>query len=188
MRLVEELAPTDALGATDREQALAWLRSTDDVFRRARPRTPSPHLVSAFVLVDREQGRLLLCHHRLAGMWLPTGGHVEPGEHPLATVRREVVEELGVPYAPDPVLGEAPFLLAMAATVGAPETRHVDATLWYALEGRVGQPLTPDDREFHRVAWWSAEELTRAGDVPVDPHLSRAVDALGLCRGSAELF
>ncbi|MEE3919135.1 NUDIX domain-containing protein [Micromonospora sp. BRA006-A] len=29
-------------------------------------------------------------------MWLPSGGHVEPGEHPADTVRRELREELGV--------------------------------------------------------------------------------------------
>ncbi|MGV9748387.1 NUDIX domain-containing protein [Rhodococcus zopfii] len=34
--------------------------------------------------------------HIGAGLWLPTGGHVEPGEHPLDTAIRETREELGI--------------------------------------------------------------------------------------------
>jgi 8-oxo-dGTP pyrophosphatase MutT (NUDIX family) len=47
--------------------ALAWLKSTDDLPAR-----------------------------RKAELWLPTGGHVEVGEDPAETVRREAEEELGV--------------------------------------------------------------------------------------------
>jgi len=43
--------------------------------------------VSYLLLVDRPAGSVLLCDHRLSGLWLPAGGHVEPGEHPLGTVR-----------------------------------------------------------------------------------------------------
>lgn len=94
--LVSGLEPTDDLGREHRRNALSWLARTDDIFRRVKPVTPSPHLVSYFLLVDRTAGSVLLCDHRLSGLWLPTGGHVEPGEHPLAAVRREAVEELGV--------------------------------------------------------------------------------------------
>jgi 8-oxo-dGTP pyrophosphatase MutT (NUDIX family) len=62
------------------------VESTDDVFRRVKPATPDPHLVSYFVPIDQPCGRILLVEHRLAGLWLPPGGHVEPGEHPLRTV------------------------------------------------------------------------------------------------------
>ena len=94
--LVEELPPGDDLEAWHREAALAWLAGTEDIFRRAKPRTPSPHLVAYFLLRDPADGAVLLVDHRLAGMWLPSGGHVAPGEHPAGTVRRELREELGV--------------------------------------------------------------------------------------------
>jgi len=86
--LVSGLEPTDALGRDHRRDTLSWLAGTDDIFRRAKPATPSPHLVSYFLLLDRRAGNVLLCDHRLSGLWLPPGGHVEPGEHPLDTVRR----------------------------------------------------------------------------------------------------
>ena len=170
----------DDLGREHRNNALAWLAGTDDIFRREKPRTPSPHLVSYFLLVDRSTESFLLCDHRLSGLWLPTGGHVEPGEHPLDTVRREVVEELGVTARFDAAYRDKPFFLTMTETVGPPAMRHVDVSLWFALGGHVGQPLHPDEREFVQVRWWNRGDLEHADTDRMEPHLLRALDALGL--------
>jgi len=178
--LVAGIEPTDDLAREHREQTLSWLAGTDDIFRRVKPRTPSPHLVSYFLLVDRAAASVLLCDHRLSGLWLPTGGHVEPGEHPLATVHREVVEELGVTARPDPAFSNRPFFLTMTETVGPPAARHVDVSLWFALAGDVGQALQPDEREFTQVRWWTPAELDRTGLAGFEPHLQRALAALGL--------
>ena len=178
--LVSGIEPADDLGREHRRNTLSWLAGTDDIFRRVKPLTPSPHLVSYFLLVDRSAGSVLLCDHRLSGLWLPTGGHVEPGEDPLDTVRRETVEELGVTAQLDPAFKDKPFFLTMTETVGPPAMRHVDVTLWYALTGRTGQPLHPDEREFVQVRWWTAAELHHAGLDRFEPHLLRALDALDL--------
>lgn len=180
--LVSDIEPTDDLGREHTREVLSWLAGTDDIFRRAKPLTPSPHLVSYFLLVDRLADSVLLCDHRLSGLWVPTGGHVEPGEHPLDTVRREVVEELGVTAEPDAEFGDGPFFLTMTETVGPPAMRHVDVSLWFALAGSTGQVLRPDPREFVQVRWWTVAELRQAGLDPFEPHLLRALDALGLGR------
>lgn len=177
--LVSGVEPADDLGRAHRRQALRWLAGTDDIFRRVKPRTPSPHLVSYFLPVDRSAGTVLLCDHRLSGLWLPPGGHVEPGEHPLDTVRREAAEELGVPALPDEVLGEKPFFLTMTETVGPPDLRHVDVSFWFALTGDVEQHLQPDQREFAQVRWWTPAGLRDADPGRLEPHLLRALDALG---------
>lgn len=172
--LVERLPAHDALAASHREAALAWLASTDDVFRRQKPATPAPHLVGYFVVVDPASGSLLLADHRLSGLWLPTGGHVEPGEHPADTVRREVVEELGVPAVfavPDPVL------LTWTPTVG-PDS-HVDVSLWYVLHARRDTAFAWDEREFRAVRWWSPSDVRAFEDGAAEPHLGRFLDALG---------
>ena len=178
--LVSGIEPADDLGREHSRNVLSWLARTDDIFRRVKPLTPSPHLVSYFLLVDRPARSVLLCDHRLSGLWLPTGGHVEPGEHPLETVRREAVEELGVTAQLDPAFGDKPFFLTMTETVGPPAMRHVDVSLWFALAGRVGQPLHPDQREFAGVRWWTARELRQVGLDGFEPHMLRALDALGL--------
>jgi 8-oxo-dGTP diphosphatase len=178
--LVSDFKPADDLGLEQRQDVLAWLGGTDDIFRRVKPRTPSPHLVSYFLLIDRPAASVLLCDHRLSGLWLPTGGHVEPGEHPADTARREVVEELGVTAEFDPEFGEQPFFLTMAETAGPPALRHVDVSFWFALAGRAGQRLDPDPREFAGVRWWPTADLRAASPGQFDPHMLRALDALSL--------
>lgn len=49
--------------------------------------------VTAFVSTPQAT---LLHWHRKVGLWLPPGGHVEPGEDPVQAVRREALEETGL--------------------------------------------------------------------------------------------
>ncbi len=42
------------------------------------------------------RGRVLLLFHPKLGIWLPPGGHIEPGELPDEAAVREVMEETGV--------------------------------------------------------------------------------------------
>ena len=70
----------------------------------------------------------------------------------------------------------------MTETVGPPAMRHVDASLWFALAGSAGQVLHPDPREFVQVRWWTVAELRKADLDRFEPHLLRALDALGLGR------
>ncbi|MEH0938441.1 NUDIX hydrolase [Micromonospora psammae] len=176
--LVGAISPLDELEAAHRAECLDWLGRTEDVFRRAKPRTPSPHLVAYFLLRDPADGSVLLVDHRAAGRWLPTGGHLEPDEHPLETVRREVVEELGVPAVFPPTPGERPLFLTVTPTVGPPEDRHVDVSLWYVLAGRRDQALTPDPGEFRGVRWWTPAEVAAADPQALDPHLPRMMAKL----------
>lgn len=120
--------PSDALERVHRDDALRWLASTADVFRRVRPRTPAKHLVSYVVPIDPTDGAVLLVDHRRSGLWLPAGGHVEPGEHPVDAARREAAEELGLDVTlVDPE--EAPSFVTVTQTAGPPEERHVDVSL-----------------------------------------------------------
>ncbi|WP_425276650.1 NUDIX domain-containing protein [Streptomyces diastatochromogenes] len=51
---------------------------------------------------------MLLVAHRKAGLWLPAGGHVEPGVNPWAAVVRECHEELGIEAVASPITGGIP--------------------------------------------------------------------------------
>lgn len=96
IELVAAIETVDALEVEHRTDALRWLRTTTDVYRRVPPATPAKHLVAYFVLRHPNDGSVFLGLHRKAGLWLPTGGHVESHEDPANTVRREALEELGV--------------------------------------------------------------------------------------------
>lgn len=81
---------------------------------------------------------------------MPTGRHVEPGEHPLDTVGREAVEERCLTAKLDVAFPEMPFFLTMTETADPPATRHLDVSLWFALAGHAGQPLHPGQGDSSR--------------------------------------
>lgn len=165
--LVAALTPADDLEAAHRAETLAWLASTSDVYRRIKPATPPRHLVSYVVPTDPGTGDVLLVDHRNARLWLPPGGHVEPGEHPAATAARELGEELGVAGA-----AAAPIFLTVTGTVGV-DAGHTDVSLWFPAEVRRDQQLAVDGGEFAGVRWWSRAELAAADPARFDPHLGR---------------
>jgi 8-oxo-dGTP diphosphatase len=170
--LVSEIAPLDQLEGEHRADALAWLASTSDVFRRTTPTTPPKHLVAYFLLWDPRDDSVFLVHHRKAGLWLPTGGHVEVGEDPADTVRREASEELGIiPTFAHP--RARPAFVTVTQTTGDIAARHVDVSLWYLLSGSQDGDLDPDMEEFRAVRWWARAELAAADPAGFEPHLAR---------------
>jgi 8-oxo-dGTP diphosphatase len=161
---IASIEPFDALENAHRTDALAWIDSGAQLFRTQKPATPPKHLVSYFVLVDHDH--VLLVDHKNAQLWLPSGGHVEPDEHPRGTVMRELREELGLELTHPP---EGPVMLTISETVGL-TAGHIDVSLWYVIDADRRTPLDFDKDEFHSVKWF------RFADAPVsrsDPHLGR---------------
>jgi 8-oxo-dGTP pyrophosphatase MutT (NUDIX family) len=136
-----------------------------------KPAIPPKHLVSYFAVVDVDH--LLLVDHKNARLWLPSGGHVEPGEHPRATVLRELQEELG--FSPDHAI-DPPLMVTCTPTVGI-TAGHIDVSLWYVVRAQRSQPIKFDETEFEAVKWF------RFSEVPVErsePNLGRFIQKLVL--------
>jgi 8-oxo-dGTP diphosphatase len=170
----DEVECIGALDSLEREQiadALAWIDSGVELCRTVKPATPPKHLVAYFVVVDR--GFVLLVDHKSAQRWLPTGGHVELGEHPRSTVTREMVEELGFPvsHAVGP-----PLMLTVTMTVGD-SASHTDVSLWYVVHGNREQSIRFDNTEFKSVKWFSLNEIPFENS---DPHMARFIAKLSL--------
>jgi 8-oxo-dGTP pyrophosphatase MutT (NUDIX family) len=141
--------------------------------------------VSGFVVHD---GRVALHWHRKLGIWLPAGGHIEPGEDPVTAVLREVREEFDIeaeilPLAPRVEYAGGPRQVEPPYTVldcwPEPDHGHVDlvyfCTVISGYPGRCHDPENP-------IRWLSAEELDRGSaeqrgvEVPFPPD----VQALGI--------
>jgi 8-oxo-dGTP pyrophosphatase MutT (NUDIX family) len=163
---IRAIHPCDALESEQIEATLAWIASSAPLYRLSRADDPPQHLVSYFILFDPDQRKLLLVDHKKAGLWLPSGGHVEVDEEPQATVRREVREELGIEAA---FLMTAPLFLTVTPTVGT-VAKHVDVSLWYLLQGDSTQNYWFDPAEFYRIAWFGLDALPFERS---DPHLAR---------------
>jgi 8-oxo-dGTP pyrophosphatase MutT (NUDIX family) len=163
------IAPLDDLEREHIADAVAWIKSGAELCRRAKPATPPKHLVSYFILVD--EAHVLLVDHKCAQLWLPTGGHVEPDEHPRSTVLREAEEELS--FVPSQPIGP-PVLVTCTVTMGL-TAGHTDVSLWYPLQCDRRAPLIFDEAEFSAARWFpfSAVPFERS-----DPHLKRFLQKL----------
>ncbi len=129
------------------------------------------HLVSYFVVLDETRKELLLVAHRKAGLWLPSGGHVEPQEDPWETVVRECREELCIAAVPATVGAKAPFFLTVTQTRGP--GRHTDVSLWYLLQADVDQITSFDEGEFEAIKWLSLGQVLDQPMDTLDPHMHR---------------
>jgi 8-oxo-dGTP pyrophosphatase MutT (NUDIX family) len=76
-------------------------------------------VVSAFIV---HRGRVLLVEHKKLGLWMPPGGHIEPGELPDEALAREIREETGL------ILGETCYNVIRPAPVQSHLGAKKDAT------------------------------------------------------------
>ena len=166
---VELIQPLDGLERETMLDVLAWIDSGAELCRLEKPATPPKHLISYFAVVDGDH--VLLVDHINAELWLPTGGHVDPGEHPRETALREAREELSLDAE---FLKEGPMFVTVTETVGK-TAGHTDVSLWYILRGDRRSHIVFDTSEFRDARWF------HKNDVPLDrtdQHMSRFLQKL----------
>lgn len=150
---VERIAPLDDLEKAAKIDVLSWIDSGAEICRLEKPAMPPKHLISYFAVVDGEH--ILLVDHINAELWLPTGGHVEPGEHPRDTALREAKEELSMDGE---FLNDCPLFLTITDTVGK-TAGHTDVSIWYVLRGDRSAKLLFDTSEFRSIRWFHKDEV-----------------------------
>jgi 8-oxo-dGTP diphosphatase len=176
-RTIASIEPYDAIERAHQDATRRWIASGAPLYRIRKPADPDPHLVAYFAVVDVDANSILLVDHRLAGRWLPTGGHVEPDEDPRDTVTRELSEELGITADLVAGLSSNPLFITQTTTVDA-DAGHVDVSLWYVVAATVATAVEPDASEFNATRWWSFDELRTADPNHFDPHLPRFMSKL----------
>ena len=172
LNLVQGIVPHDEVEQLHINDVANWIQGTNDLFRIAKPDNPPKHLVSYFVVYDPRARKLMLVDHIKAGMWLPSGGHVEIDEHPSETVRREAMEELELD-ADFSIIGERPALITVTETRG-PGT-HTDVSLWYVMAGDSKAEFNYDTREMRGLKWLDFAEVLAMDDHLLDPHMKRFI-------------
>jgi 8-oxo-dGTP diphosphatase len=150
---VELIEPLDDLERATKTDVLSWVDSGVEICRLEKPDIPPMHLISYFAIVDDEH--ILLVDHINAELWLPTGGHVEPGEHPRTTALREAKEELSIDGEFE---NDQPVFLTVTETVGK-TAGHTDVSIWYVFRGDRSVELDFDKSEFHSVRWFHKDEV-----------------------------
>jgi ADP-ribose pyrophosphatase YjhB (NUDIX family) len=125
-QLVGSVDPVDSQEHADQGDVLAWIDSGAPLYRLQPPALPAKHLTVHCALLDEDRRQILLEDHVRAGRWVLPGGHVDPGESPLAAAVR-AAQELAVIARPQP----DPLFIAVTRVQGA--HIHIDVALWFVL-------------------------------------------------------
>ncbi|GIG55699.1 DNA mismatch repair protein MutT [Longispora fulva] len=171
--LIAAITPGDAVEEADLRHTLEWVASGYDLYRTAKPATPPQHLVAYFQVIDPDTGLMLLGEHRGAGLLLPNGGHVEPGEKPWQAVVRECREELHASAEPSPRFGTRPAFVSVTRTRGPAAGQHVDVSLWHVVHVERESVSYFDPAEFTAMHWMGPREILMMQAERLDPCMHR---------------
>jgi 8-oxo-dGTP diphosphatase len=174
--IIDHIEPLDRQERSAVAQVRSWIGDGRDLFRGQEPATPPQHLAVFFVLVDSVRRSLLLVDHKKAGLWLPTGGHVEPGEDPRSAATREMAEELGTRAALVASIATLPLFLTITKTTG--HDSHTDISLWYVTAGDERMWIDPDPAEFNGHRWQSFDSVVETEVDKVHPDMHRFMEKL----------
>ncbi|MDQ6802732.1 MAG: NUDIX hydrolase [Acidobacteriota bacterium] len=151
--IIGAYAPSDPREAEHQAAFLHLLRRTSQPY--SRDQFVPGHLTASCFIIDRD-GRLLLHHHRRLNRWLQMGGHLEPGEDPVAAALREGREESGLPDLRIVSDGIADLdVHPIPAGRGEPEHRHYDVR--YIARTDSADSIAADARESNQLEWFDLE-------------------------------
>lgn len=171
--IVERIVPFDSIESEQVNDTLAWIDGGAQLCRISKPNNPPKHLVSYFLLFDQKARSVMLVDHIKSGLWLPNGGHVEPGEDPKTTVIREAYEELQIDASFETPFADKPLFLTVTQTVG--EGRHTDVSLWYVIAGSRHDTLSYDASEMNGYKWLKFDEVLSTNIADLDPCMHRFI-------------
>lgn len=137
--------------------------NADGVWRSCVP----DHVTASSLVIDPPAGRVALVLHGKVNVWLPTGGHCEPGDTSLAdTALREAREETGI-VGLRLANGNAPTSLDRHGAPCQPGVaeHHLDVQ-YFTIAPPESEPVVSE--ESHDVRWFDYDNLPSplGDDVP----------------------
>lgn len=125
--------------------------------------------VSAYIISDEGEPRILLAYHRKFSKWMQPGGHIERNENPVEALIREVQEETGLDMSEkvaemvdfgDSVQGLPPpnFLQQQPIPPYGGEPAHFHIDHGYVLRAARSK-LKPEEHESQQIGWFTKAEL-----------------------------
>jgi len=85
------------------------------------------------------------------GMWGSMGGHVEFGETPMETVKREAKEELGIE------IGNIKFAICMSINMEKDQRQYLDVS--FTAELISGEPEIKEPDKIEEIRWFPLDKL-----------------------------
>lgn len=132
--------------------------------RITKSENPVDHCCSFLVPVHRESRSLFVGHHIKADEWIPPGGHMELGERPEDTVRREFTEELSSTIHHERL---ELFNVSIMQIVDPKRACRTHNDFWYAIFMDSKEPFVFDRGEFYDAEWLPIDEAIKRARRPV---------------------
>ena len=111
--------------------------------------------MGAAIVLDREDGKILMLQHVGEELWRIPSGFCDLGENAAQTAVREAWEELGLHIVPDRIIGVHSTTQLNTTYANGDQVRNVGVV----FHGQVlGGTLTPDPVEIADMAWMTPEE------------------------------
>lgn len=116
-------------------------------------REPGGHVTGSAWLIDHEENKVLLTHHKKLNLWLQLGGHAEGDSDIAAVALKEAQEESGI-Y--DLSLVETTIFDIDIHAIPGPCALHYDVR--FLVKAPIGSTYTLS-HESHALAWVPFEEV-----------------------------
>lgn len=119
------------------------------------------HVCSSVILIEPEEKKILLVHHKKLQKWVQPGGHIEDHEDPEQAAIREVKEETGLDIV---LLGErfpteSDFIRPLGIQRTVKENGDVYISIIYPGIPKERKLVELNWEESNSIGWFTREEL-----------------------------
>ncbi len=142
----------DSLKTNDKIDPLLLNRVTERIKKGklVKAENEVDHFCSFLVPVHKETKSIYVGHHIKADEWIPPGGHIEIGESPEDTVRREFTEELSSTLKNELI---ELFDISITNVFHPSRPCRVHNDFWFAVYMDKKTNFKVDTKEFHEAEW-----------------------------------
>lgn len=141
------------------DRLVAFVRTVPSCFERAERRG---HVTGSAWVVDADDARAILLHHRKLGIWLQPGGHADGVADVAQVALEEAREETGIQglVLASPGVFDVDVHAIPARPGPGGDGAHFHFDVRYLFRAPAGaQPVVSE--ESHAVRWMTPEEVTR---------------------------
>jgi 8-oxo-dGTP pyrophosphatase MutT (NUDIX family) len=152
--LLDEYNPSDINEIVYKSQMLTLLRTCPDCFNRS---SKLGHFTASSWLLNKDESKFLLMHHRKLDIWLQLGGHADGNQNLLDVAIKEAREESGL-FHIEPISEKIFDIDIHLFPKINDDEPHYHFDIRFLLRHHGDESLNPNN-ESNEVRWFSRDEF-----------------------------